>query len=164
MVKTIGDLIEGYGKDLERRGVANAKSAISSLNRNLKRLAKTRADLVRRSDLVKEIDRCFDRSGPAAATAFRGFTAATLNRSVNAGHLQSSVLAGYKAPRKTKAERLSRSVPFTLMGADSIQRFWRAAEASHDPVFRDYLRFLLLTGQLRNETAAMCWTDLADNR
>ncbi|WP_165354704.1 integrase family protein [Tropicimonas sp. IMCC6043] len=160
---TVGDLIGGYGLDLERRGVVNAKSAVSSLNRNLKRLKSTAAAVVRRADLVKEIERCADRSGPAAATAFRGFAAAMLNWAVNAGHLQSSVLAGYKAPRMTKAERLSRSAPFTVQGANAIRRFWQATDASRDPVFRDYMRFLLLTGQRRNETAAMRWEDLSSD-
>lgn len=161
---TIGELIDGYGADLERRGVVNTKAAVSSLRRNLKQLMKQQADQVRRADLVQEINRCADATGPAAATAFRGFAAAMLNWAVNAGHLQSSVLAGYKAPRRTKAERLSRQAPFTLLGEGSIRRFWKATEAATDPVFRDYMRFLLLTGQRRNETADMRWEDLSDDR
>lgn len=161
---TVAALIDGYGADLARRGVVNTKVVISSLHRNLSRLKKIPADTLSRAVIVQEIERSRDQNGPSAATAFRGFTAAMLNWAVNTGHLQSSVLAGYKAPRQTKAQRLAQTEQFTLKGADAVRRFWEATEATKDPIFRDYMRFLLLTGQRRGETSEMTWGDLFSDR
>ena len=161
---TVRELIDGYGASLDRRGVVNHGAAVSSLRRNLCRMAKAPTDSLSRADIVREIERCHDETGPAAAMAFRGFTAAMLNWAVNTGQLQSSVLAGYKAPRRTKAQRLAQRRQPILTGADGVRRFWVASEAAADPIFRDYMRFLLLTGQRRGETSEMTWDDLSGDR
>ena len=163
-VMTISELIYGYGNDLEQRGVINARHVVSSLRRGLGDMSEQNVEALDRSDLVRAIDRVRDTSGPSASTAFRGFAAAMLNWGVNSGALRSSVLAGYKAPRRTKAQRLTTGATFTLAGAEMIRDFWQATDAAHDPVFRDYLRFLLLTGQRRSETAEMRWADISEDR
>lgn len=154
------DLVEGYRADLVRRDVVNEKHIVSSLSRNLLPILDRRASEVVRADLVRLIEKCHDKTGPAASVAFRGSTAAMLNWAVNTGLLKSSVLAGYKAPRRTRAQRVTSNSQFTLQGAEQVRQFWKATAASNDPVFRDFLRFLLLTGQRRTETAFMNWADL----
>ena len=57
--------------------------------------------------------------------------------------------------KQTRAQRLSAKNQFALKGAEEIRAFWGATEAAEDPVFRDYLRFCLVTGQRRTETALM---------
>lgn len=157
-------LVEGYRSDLVRRNVVNEKHVISSLSRHLLPILDRLASEVVRLDLVKLIEKCHDKTGPAAAVAFRGFTAAMLNWAVNSGLLTSSVLAGYKASRRTRAQRLTSTKQFTLRGAEQVRLFWKATAASNDPVFRDFLRFLFLTGQRRTETAVMDWSDVEGDR
>lgn len=161
---TISELIDKYGSDLEQRGVVNARHVVSSLRRGLREVSEQKADALSRSDFIRAIDRVRDRSGPSASDAFRSFAAAMLNWGVNSGALRSSVLAGYKVPRRTKAQRLTSGASFTLAGTDMIRAFWQATAAAPDPVFRDYLRFLLLTGQRRSETAEMRWADISEDR
>ena len=57
--------------------------------------------------------------------------------------------------KQTRAQRLSANNQFALKGAEEIRAFCGATEAAEDPVFRDYLRFCLVTGQRRTETALM---------
>lgn len=158
------DLLEGYRSDLVRRDVVNEKHIVSSLNRHLLPILDRPASEVVRSDLVRLIEKCHDKTGPAAAVAFRGFTAAMLNWAVNTGLIKSSVLAGYKAPRRTRAQRLTTVRQFTLQGKEQVRLFWKATAGSNDPVFRDFLRFLFLTGQRRTETAVMDWSDVNRDR
>ena len=88
---TIGELAKAYCVELERRGVVNVRQVASSLDRNLAICSTVPADKLGRSDFIQRIEDCGDRSGPAAANAFRGFCAAMLNWAVNTGALKSSV-------------------------------------------------------------------------
>ena len=68
-------------------------------------------------------------------------------------------MAGYRREKATRAERTGRkSVTFTTPG--EISSFWRATGTLSNATSRDYLRFLLLTGQRRTETSAMRWADI----
>jgi len=47
---------------------------------------------------------------------------------------------------------------------EEIRRFWETTEAASNPVHRDLLRFMLLTGQRRTETSLIEWDHLSDDR
>ena len=65
--------------------------------------------------------------------------------------------AGWRQPRRTKAERLER--PGRALHDWELAPLWRAAGGEGWP-FGAYLRILLMLGQRRAETALMRWRDL----
>jgi integrase len=71
-------------------------------------------------------------------------------------------MAGYRAPRKTRTQRLAEEKntrEARALSDNEIPAFWRLAEAQGWP-FGPYLQTLLLTGQRRTETAMMRWADI----
>ena len=95
---------------------------------------------------------------PGASDYFRKCASAFLNWCVNNGRLYASPLAGYRREKATRQQRLAGD-RYTMKTGEEIKRFWQASEVAN-PVQRDYLRFLLLTGQRRTETALMRWSQV----
>lgn len=153
------DLICVYGDRLKARQVVKRKDVITCLQMHLApRLRQPVGDLTRQQ-VVERLHTLEDAGKPGAAEYLRKCVTGMLNWAVDAGHLQASVMAGYRRERETRAER-QRKDRLTLTTADLLRAFWKATEAAGSETFRDLLRFLLLTGQRRSETAAMRWGDL----
>lgn len=76
---------------------------------------------------------------------------------VDEGLLPANPLAGWRQPRRTRAERLER--PGRALADGELAALWTACEANGS-TFAAYLRSLLLTGQRRTETALMRWKDV----
>ena len=95
-----------------------------------------------------------------ASDYFRKSVSAFLKWCVNNGRLYASPLAarGYRREKATRRQQLAGD-RFTMKTGEEIVRFWQASEVAN-PVQRDYLRFLLLTGQRRAETATMRWSQV----
>jgi integrase len=74
-----------------------------------------------------------------------------------AGLIRFNPLAGWRRPRKTKAERLER--PGRALEDWELPILWRAADGAGWP-FGPYLQMLLLFGQRRSETSLMRWADV----
>jgi integrase len=68
-------------------------------------------------------------------------------------------MAGYRRERETRSQKLSRP-KVVLQSRDAISRAWRAFDSEEDPWFAALLKFLLLTGQRRTETALATWENL----
>ena len=154
---TLEALIDAYQADLVRRQAVRTKDVVSSLRRGLKHLLRIPAGDLTRADIVDAIARV-----PTAGAAgyLRKNVTPMLNYGVTAGLIAHNVMAGYRVPRQTRAEKLARADrKLTLVGGGEICLFWSAVEGV-EPLYRDFLRICLLTGQRRNETASIRWTDI----
>src|SRR3954470_13393086 len=155
----LGPAIDRYGEELERRQVVRARETVSMLKRELLRpLGDVDMAGLGRAALVERIE-AIEREGlRGKAKDFRAKAGAFLNWAASSGLIPANPLAGWRRPRRTRAERLERAGR-ALPDAE-LPILWRAAEACLDPVFGAYVRFLLLTGQRRTETALMRWPDV----
>src|SRR5262249_10139099 len=120
---------------------------------------------VDRAQLVERIDAVRADGRPGAAEYLRAKLTPFLNWTVNVGIIDANVLAGWRKPRASRAEKLSAAAPGRALDDKELSAFWRAAEAAGFP-FGPYLKLLLLCGQRRTETALMAWSqvDLACGR
>ncbi|WP_024311112.1 tyrosine-type recombinase/integrase [Sinorhizobium medicae] len=151
--------LDAYERSLEARGVVKTTDIMWSLRAYLKpKLKDLTADL-KRADITGAMAKLEGAGKPGAAEYFRKCASSFLNWAVNEGHLQASPLAGYRRERATKHQR-QRVEQFTMTTAGEIRDFWTAAAAAKTPVGRDLLRFLLLTGQRRTETALIRWSHI----
>jgi integrase len=114
-------------------------------------------DSVRRSDLVKLLDRIEDKSGERMADV----TLAALTRVFNwhatrSDEFRSPVVRGM-GRQDVKAHRRDR-----VLTDDELRKVWTAASATDGP-FGVLVKFLLLTTARRNEAAAMRWPEVGSD-
>ncbi|WP_425045224.1 tyrosine-type recombinase/integrase [Primorskyibacter sp. S87] len=152
---SLSELLDAYEKRLAARQVVRAKDEISAMRRGLRPYLKRPGSDLSRKQIVSQMNKLEVSGKPGAATYLRKCASAFLNWCVNADHLKANVLAGYRRERQTRAEALSRP-KVTFIGDHEIRAFWAATEGL-ESVFRDFCRFLLLTGARRTEAAQMTW-------
>ena len=146
-----------YITSLEGRGVETTSQINMVLQRAIGGIRAVRIDEIKRRDLVAIIDRVSRDVGPVAGQTTQARLAAWMNWATNRGDIQASPLAGYRRDRKTRATRAK--LLWTLK-PNQIGAFWAAAEFVNGKAYRDFLRYLLLTGQRRTETSCMRWSDI----
>jgi integrase len=149
--------LDAYAADLERRQVVKRKDVMSLLRRELLGvLGNIDLATLDRNTLVQRIAD-IERSGrPGAAQDVRKNASVFLGWAAGAGLITASPLAGYRRPRRTRAERIEQ--PGRALADHELPIFWRGAGDGWP--FGPYLRMLLLLGQRRTETALMAWADL----
>ena len=150
--------LDAYEVDLERRHVVKRKDRISLLRRELlKLLGNVELSTVARNDVVRLINAIEQDGRPGAAQDLRKNAAVFLGWAVDTGLLQASPLAGWRRPRRTRAQLLSR--PGRALEDWELPILWGVANAAGWP-FGPYLQMLLLLGQRRGETALISWLDV----
>ncbi len=154
----LGKLIELYDARLSARGVVKRKDMTSALQRGLsKHLNSPAADLTRKQ-VINILDKMEANGRAGAASYLRKTLSAMLNWAVGADHLKHNPMAGYRRERSTKAEAsIAAQAKTTFTTEEELRVFWRASGTMRSPVFRDFLRFMLMVGTRRTETAAMAW-------
>lgn len=158
-VGRLAEALDAYARDLERRGIVNRRKWTVLLQRELLgRFGDVPLAGLDRRSLAGAIAQLESQGQRGKAADFRQRVSGFLNWCVDQGLLQASPLAGWRRPRRSRAERLER--PGRALEDREIPILWRAFEASPDPVFAAYLRTLLLLGQRRTETALMRWRDV----
>jgi integrase len=147
-----------YEKNLADRNVVKRSEVLSLLQRelltplgNVDLADIDRVTLVRRIETVKESGR------PGAAKELRTRAGVFLGWAVDQGLIPASPLAGWRQPRRTRAERIGQ--PGRALPDSELPGFWRAVDSQGWP-FGPYLQLLLLLGQRRTETALMSWSDI----
>lgn len=95
--------------------------------------------------------------GPGAAKDFRTKAHTFFNWAVNAGLMFANPLAGWRDPKKTRAQRIA--AVGKALSDQEIKAVWCACD-NVDAPFGDFVRILLLTGQRRTETSLMRWGDV----
>lgn len=150
--------LDRYEQSLAARNVVKRGEVLSLLRRellgpcgNIDLVDLDRAALVNRIEAVKDSGR------PGAAKELRTRGGVFLGWAVDQGLIPANPLAGWRQPRRTRAERIER--PGRALSDAELPGFWKAAETQDWP-FGPYLQLLLLLGQRRTETALMAWPDL----
>jgi integrase len=109
---------------------------------------------IKRSDIVRLLDKIEDERGPQAAHQALAFLSKLFNWYASRhDDFRSPIVRGMGRvkPKERARER--------ILTDDELRAVWRAAEASTGP-FGRMVRFILLTAARRTEAAAMAWTEL----
>jgi hypothetical protein len=110
---------------------------------------------IKRSDIVKLLDRLEDERGEASAHRSLAILRRILRwHATRDDHFNSPIVAGMGRYRPTENAR-SR-----ILTDDETRAIWAAANAMDGP-FGAFVKFLLLTSARRNEAACMVWSELA---
>lgn len=150
--------LEGYQRSLVQRHVVKRNEVMSLLRRELlDPLGNIHLAEISRALLVKRIEAVKASGRPGAARELRTRAGVFLGWCVDQGLIPANPLAGWRLPRRTRAERIESKGRALEDG--ELSGFWRAAEMQDWP-FGPYLQLLLLLGQRRTETALMAWTDV----
>ncbi len=156
---TLSQLIDAYAERLAQRGVVKRNDVVSCLQRNLKRYLNRPAQDLTRTQIVGVMDAI--EAGGQQSDYLRKCLSGLLTWGANAGYLPANVLAGYRRDRETRTQKLNTRPKVTLTTPGEIRGFWVATGKLANPVHRDLLRFMLLTGQRRSETAWMTRADIS---
>jgi integrase len=106
---------------------------------------------IRRSEIVRLLDRIETESGPVMAHKTLGILRRVMNwHSARSDDFRSPIVRGMTQTRDTARER--------VLTDDELRSIWHAAESVG--VFGSFIRFLLLTGARRGEAAQMTWAEL----
>ena len=160
---TLGRLlaVEGpYEASLIARHVVKRKEVLSSLRRGLTKLMDVDVARLTRLDFVGALDTLRDQ--PGAMADLRKHIHRWLEWCVNAGLVQSNVLAGMRMAPKTRAERLKEASRRRALQDEEIAGVWCAAEVYGK--FGSLVQLALLTGMRRNELATLRWSDIHVDR
>lgn len=154
--------LDAYEKSLKERGVVKRGDYLSLLRRELLApCGNVDLDALTLETIIKRVD-AVKKKRPGAARELRTRAAVFLSWCAARGLIPVSPMAGYRAPRKTRTQKLAEEKnarEARALSDEEIPVFWRIAEAQDWP-FGPYLQTLLLTGQRRTETAKMRWADV----
>jgi integrase len=107
---------------------------------------------IKRTDVIAFLDRIVDRGAPVAANRTLTLLKTMCNFAVQRGIIEVSPIARIKAPTaETARDRI-------LTDAE-LAACWRAAGGLEWP-YSGFMHLLILTGQRRNEVAALTWREL----
>ena len=107
---------------------------------------------ITRRDVVELMDQIVDRGSPYTANWVFGLVRKLANWAIERGIIEASPVAGLKPPAvETSRDR--------VLSDDELRLFWQATGAAGYP-FGPLFRLLLLTGQRRDEVAAMTWSEI----
>jgi integrase len=154
--------LDGYERALERRKIVNAKTVMSTLRRGLSPFMSREVDTLTRVNLVGLIDALESAGKPGAAIDLRSHSRAWLEWAVSRGFVQFNVLAGFRRPRSSRAERLGDERKGKALSDAEITALWTAANVPSP--FSGMLRLAMLTAARRDELAALRWSDVLDDR
>jgi integrase len=107
---------------------------------------------IRRSEIVRLLDRIEEVSGPSMATQTLSLVRKIMNwHATRSDDFVSPIVRGMARTERSEQARER------ILTDDELRAIWKA-EAG---LFSDYVRFLLITAARRNEAAQMTWAELA---
>ena len=151
----LGAAIDDYERELNRRKLVKRSEVLSALRRELRDKLGAAADVraITRRHIVDRLEE-IAKTRPGAAGYLRKASTGFFEWLANRGVIPVSPLAGYRKPRRTRAEMVDQ--PGKALADQEIGRLWAAT----DTRFGTLVRICLLTGTRRGEAAAMEWDDL----
>lgn len=151
----LGMAIDEYEVELTRRQIVKRSEVLSVLRRELRDPLGAGTDVrtLTRKDLVDRLEE-LSRSRPGAAGYLRKAATGFLEWLANRGVIPVSPLAGYRKPRRSRAEIVEQTG--RALDDAEIRTLWLAATDR----FGMLVRLCLLTGVRRGEAAALEWGDL----
>lgn len=153
----LGDLLDDYEADLERRRYVNYKVVASGLRTKLKGLLHRDVREITGADLATIIKRYEQAGRPGAGADFRSRCRAFFTWLVTKPKvIAANPLAGFRKERATRADRIERAQHGRALTDDELVKVWRAADSA--TVFGRWVRLLVLTGCRRGEAAGLTWS------
>jgi integrase len=159
-VLTLGDVMPQFITRYAQRQTKDWKGTESILQR-MSGLHGMPINAIKRGDVTRELERLISdigAKGGKGTRANRGLAAIKKLYSwcVDQGIVENSPVVGLKPPiREESRDR--------VLTDDEIVAYWKGCEAEGYP-FEQFGKLLLLTGQRRQEIAAMRWSELDLNR
>jgi len=151
---TIQSQLNEYELDLNRRKVVNVKTAMSALKRGFKGKMSKEIGKIGLVDLLQIIKAIEENGRPGAAQDFRKHASAFMAFCAAGGIIPSNPLAGYRRPRRTRAEIIETNENGRILTDRELAKVWKAADIRNDS-FGRVIQFLILSGTRRNEAASL---------
>jgi integrase len=158
---TIQSQLNEYELDLNRRKVVNVKTAMSALKRGFKGKMSKEIGKIGLVDLLHIIKAIEETGRPGAAQDFRKHASAFMAFCAAGGIIPSNPLAGYRRPRRTRAEIIETTENGRILSDAELAKVWKAADIRNDS-FGRIVQFLILSGTRRNEAASLRRSFLED--
>lgn len=155
---TLADLIveDGpYQTSLTGRQVVNWKPAMSALRRGLKDNAESGVGDLTRRQIMAAVDKVNKTGKRGAARDLRKHTHTFLEWCVGEGYVDHNVLAGYREPKETRAQRIGRRTKGRALTDEEIIKVWHASGKLG--TFGLLTRACLLGGPRRSEPTMIQW-------
>lgn len=152
--------LDAYERDLEARRIVKRKDTMSTLRRGLAKLMKQELDQIERKDIVECIDalKAAGKSGGDLKKHSHTF----LEWAVNSGLIKHNVMAGMRAQRASRAEKIEAEEYGRALSDEEIAKVWHAAGSLG--VFGGIARLGLLTAMRRGELAGLRWSDVLEDK
>ena len=160
--KVVSKSLDDYQNTIHRRKIVNTKPIMSTLRRGLAPLAAREIDTLTRADLVGLIDALESAEKPGAAADLRKHMRSLLEWTVSRGLTPFNVMAGFRRPRSSRAERLSEESKGKALSDEEIATLWTGVDAMG--AFGGLVRFALLSGLRRSELAGLRRSDIKADR
>ncbi len=162
---TLADLLTAHGHEQRARGVVSVNNAGRMLRVDLVDVLGAGRDpaSITRQELVRLMDRVRDgapgraKPRPGSVSTFKARVHGLFEEALRRGVVSMNPLAGHRAPRRSRTERIEAVKRRTGRALDmnEVAALWRACEDSGaNPTFGLYVRMLLITGARRAELAA----------
>ncbi|MGY3529819.1 MULTISPECIES: tyrosine-type recombinase/integrase [Bradyrhizobium] len=151
-------IVEGgpYETSLTGRQVVNWKPAMSALRRGLKEHADSGVGDLTRRQIMAAVDRVTKTGKRGAAKDLRKHTHTFLEWCVSEGYVDHNVLAGYREPKETRAQRVGRRTKGRALTDEEIIKVWQASGKLG--TFGLLARTCLLGGPRRSEPTMIEWS------
>ncbi|MBM7485196.1 integrase [Bradyrhizobium sp. USDA 3686] len=144
-----------YQTSLTGRQVVNWKPAMSALRRGLKQQAEIGVGDLKRRQIMAAVDRVAKAGKRGAAKDLRKHTHTFLEWCVGEGYVDHNVLAGYREPKETRAQRVGRRTKGRALSDEEIIKVWHASGKLG--TFGLLTRMCLLGGARRSEPTIIEW-------
>jgi len=145
-----------YQTSLTGRQVVNWKPAMSALLRGLKDHAESGVGDLTRRQIMEAVDKITKTGKRGAAKDLRKHTHTFLEWCVSEGYVDHNVLAGYREPKETRAQRVGRRSKGRALTDDEIIKVWQASGKLG--AFGLLTRMCLLGGPRRSEPTMIEWS------
>jgi hypothetical protein len=116
-----------YETSLTGRQVVNWKPAMSALRRGLKDHFDLAIGELTRRQIMAAVDRVAKTGKRGAAKDLRKHAHTFLEWCVGEGYVEHNVLAGYRAPKETRAQRVGRRTKGRALTDEEIIKVWHAS-------------------------------------
>ncbi len=116
-----------YETSLTGRQVVNWKPAMSALRRGLKDHFDLAIGELTRRQIMAAVDKIAKTGKRGAAKDLRKHTHTLLEWCVGEGYVEHNVLAGYRAPKETRAQRVGRRTKGRALIDEEIIKVWHAS-------------------------------------
>ena len=145
-----------YQTSLTGRQVVNWKPAMSALRRGLKDHAESAVGDLTRRQIMAAVDKIAKTGKRGAAKDLRKHVHTFLEWCVSEGYVDHNVLAGYREPKETRAQRVGRRTKGRALTDDEIIKVWHASGKLG--AFGLLTRMCLLGGPRRGEPTMIKWS------